>query len=153
MAAALDRARGFTLIEMLAALAVLAMVALIGAPLGMRAIDGMELRATAREMAAALAQTRARAIGQGRPAVLSIEPATPGYRIADGPLVMLPAGIALGATAAAELSDLPGNIARIAFFPDGASTGGSVTLSRDGTAYRIAVDWLTGQVETARHAQ
>lgn len=157
MSAPGHRARGFTLIEMLAALAVLAMVAMIGAPLGLRALDGMELRSSARKLAAALAETRARAIGAGRPAVLTLDAAPPGYRIADGPGVALPRGVALVARGAAEIADPAPDgsgaaALRIAFFPDGSSTGGSVVLRRDGTAWHIAVDWLTGTIETRRHA-
>lgn len=143
---------GFTLIEMLAALAVIAMVALIGAPLGMRALDGIELRSDARKLASALAATRALAIGQGRPAVFSLSPEVPGFRVAAGPLVPLSGGIAVSAHTAAEISDLPGEIARIAFFPDGGSTGGNVLLARVGITYRVAINWPTGQIETQQYA-
>jgi general secretion pathway protein H len=34
----------------------------------------------------------------------------------------------------------------IAFFADGSSSGGSITLSRGERAYSIIVDWITGSV-------
>jgi general secretion pathway protein H len=35
----------------------------------------------------------------------------------------------------------------ISFFPDGMSCGGTIALSRLGTAYEIRVNWLTGRIE------
>jgi general secretion pathway protein H len=42
-----------------------------------------------------------------------------------------------------QLDDVRG---RIRFFPDGTSTGGRVTISRDDRKFDITVDWLTGLV-------
>jgi general secretion pathway protein H len=36
--------------------------------------------------------------------------------------------------------------ARIRFFPNGASTGGRITLDRAGNRYHVEVDWLYGRV-------
>jgi general secretion pathway protein H len=35
----------------------------------------------------------------------------------------------------------------VTFFPDGTSTGGTITLSQGTHRYYVAVDWLTGQVD------
>ncbi len=47
-------------------------------------------------------------------------------------------------TAASERLDETAG--QIRFFPDGTSTGGRVTLSRDDRKFDITVDWLTGLV-------
>ena len=39
---------------------------------------------------------------------------------------------------------------RIRFFPDGASTGGRVSLALGDNEYHVVVDWLTGDVDVAR---
>ena len=39
-----------------------------------------------------------------------------------------------------------GIIVLLVFFPDGSSTGGRITLRSEVSAYRVDVDWLTGQV-------
>ena len=57
-----DRNAGFTLLEMLAALAVIALVSAISIPALRPPSDAMRLEAAARQMAAALRLTRARAI-------------------------------------------------------------------------------------------
>ncbi len=51
--------------------------------------------------------------------------------------------VSLVTAASEQLDDTRG---RIRFFPDGTSTGGRVTLSRDDRKFDITVDWLTGLV-------
>ena len=66
-------------------------------------------------------------------------------RPAEGSLFELPADVdVIFRTAKEEL--VSESASRIRFFADGSSTGGRVTLARDGAAYHISVDWLTGRV-------
>ena len=44
---------------------------------------------------------------------------------------------------------LPENF-RIRFYPDGSSSGGTITVARDNTAYDVSVDWLLGGVRVTR---
>ncbi len=48
-------------------------------------------------------------------------------------------------TAQTELTG--GGAASIRFFGDGSSTGGRVTLERGNAAWKIDINWLTGQIE------
>ncbi len=48
-------------------------------------------------------------------------------------------------TAETELADAESG--RIRFFPDGTSTGGTVTLRRGDRAFEVSVDWFDGLVE------
>ncbi|HEY3519532.1 MAG TPA: GspH/FimT family pseudopilin [Rhodanobacteraceae bacterium] len=140
--------RGFTLLE------ILAVLALIGLALAVTAfsLDGglqrAKLDASARDIAASLRHTRTLALTAHRPQWFTLDLnarsfASPG-RDARG----IPAGIALHVTSAAEDADKPG-IARIRFFPDGSSTGGHIELARRNRQMRIDVDWLTGAVATS----
>jgi general secretion pathway protein H len=38
-------------------------------------------------------------------------------------------------------------MASIRFFADGSSTGGRITLEREHAAWKIDINWLTGQIE------
>lgn len=139
--------RGYTLIEVLVALAVIGMV-LAAVPLmagGPR--PGAEARAAAIEVASALRRTRTAAIAGFRSEtfILDIERGT--YRAgAAGSETPLPEGLEVALyTARSELEDE--TTGRIRFFPDGSATGGRVTLVGGSHSYVVAVDWLTGTVE------
>ena len=139
---------GFTLLE------ILAVLALIGLALAVTAfsLDGglqrAKLDACARDIAASLRHTRTLALTAHRPQWFTLDLnarsfASPG-RDARG----IPAGTTLHVTSAAEDAAKPG-IARIRFFPDGSSTGGHIELARQHRRMRIDVDWLTGAVATS----
>jgi general secretion pathway protein H len=112
-----------------------------------RALPGLELRTTTREVAAALRSTRSAAIRDNREATLTLDVEDGWYR-RDGHSEAreIQAGIQLKLLTATTEVD-PEGAGRIRFFPDGTSTGGQITLARDETAYYILVDWLSGRVE------
>ena len=139
--------RGYTLFEVLVALAVLGLV-LAAVPLvagGPR--PGAEARAAAIELALALRQTRSAAIAGFRSETFILDTERRVYRAgAAGPETPLPEGLELSLyTARSELEDE--DTGRIRFFADGSATGGRVTLASGGHSYVVAVDWLTGTVE------
>ncbi len=64
----------------------------------------------------------------------------------------LPEGLDVTLTTAR--SELTGeNAGGIRFYPDGASTGGSVTLSVDQREWHITVGWLTGEISQEREEE
>ncbi|HTS93553.1 MAG TPA: GspH/FimT family pseudopilin [Stellaceae bacterium] len=140
------RERGFTLMEMVVVLAVLALVLALVPPLlgGSRA--RAELEASARAIVAGLRETRALAMTQGRAQVFALDLAKGLYRGAgEKGTQSLPPGVQSAlVTAAGER--IGAAAAGIRFFPDGSSTGGRVTLARDGRRIEIAIDWLTGRI-------
>ena len=140
------RERGFTLFEMVVVLAILALALALVPPMlgGSRA--RAELRASARAVAAGLRETRTLAMAHGRAEVFALDLAASSYRGAgDKSAHALPPDVraALLTVAGERMTD---TAAGIRFFPDGSSTGGRVTLLRDGRKIEIAVDWLTGRV-------
>jgi general secretion pathway protein H len=137
---------GFTLLEVVTALAIAAMLFALALPTGSPRHDRAEMANAARTVAAALRQTRSQAIAAGRPAAFAIDIATArfgaaGARVAD----QLPSGTAVSVTTTADerRSETTG---LIRFYPDGSSTGGGVSLKRGGEQFDVLVNWLTGGV-------
>src|SRR5258707_4744683 len=142
---------GFTLIEMMVCLAILALVLTLLPPLLGRTRDSAALAEAARTLAAALRETRDEAITTGRAESFAIDLATGTFQAGPGKAQSLPSGIALSllTTADERLGDRSG---AILFFPDGSSSGGGVSLGHDGARHDVLVDWLTGRITMATGA-
>jgi general secretion pathway protein H len=141
-------AAGFTLIELIVALAILgfALVLITGykAPWS----SGIELKGTAAELAAALRLARSQAIAADRPVALDLDLAAHRYRVGDGAVHTLPIQMSI------ELLTVAGqNRGRtkgdIRFNPDGSSTGGRISLGEGRRRIAVGVDWLTGRITVA----
>ena len=132
--------RGFTLLELLVVLVVMTLV--IGAvPIVMSGgVSGLGLKAAAREVAGALRHARGRAIALNDEVVFAIDGETGRYAVTPGGR----AGVLAEGTEVRVRPESAANAVR--FFPDGGSTGGRVTISRDRRRYELRIDWLTGQV-------
>lgn len=144
------RARGFTLLEILLVMALMAgAMVMAGAALN-RANDGTRLRNAAAQMANGLRDARAQALMQQRVQTFIVNPDARRWQVPDKPAQQLPDALSLRATTAAELGTPAGQA--IAFFPDGASSGGRIVLSQAGQSWQLDVNWLTGRVDTQRIA-
>lgn len=143
----ITRHSGFTLLEILVVLALLAMVYALIPP--MIAVGGSttELKAGARQVAAGLRKARSQAIVSRGEATLTLDVEARSFRLSgDDKPRNLPRQAQIGVyTAQGEVVDA--NTAAIRFYPDGSSTGGRVTLAMDERKFHVDVDWLTGQVE------
>ncbi len=138
--------KGFTLIELTVALAIAALLLVAVMPNGAHRYGSVELRGSARDVAAALRLTRSRAITANREAEFALDLANAVYRPAGAAApVALPRGVSI-VLFSAEDERLSGTVGAIRFFPDGSSSGGDVVLSRGGERYDVLVDWLTGGV-------
>lgn len=139
---------GFTLLEVLLVIGIMVLIyALV--PSGFFGGSGVELRATARQVADDLRRARGQAIASNRDTafVLDIENRRFGV-VGRGDLEPLPDAVEAKIQTAVEELAAQGQ-GRIRFFPDGSSTGGSVTLSGAGRSYKVSVRWLTGEVRLA----
>ncbi|MET1025155.1 MAG: GspH/FimT family pseudopilin [Pseudoxanthomonas sp.] len=139
------QAAGFTLIEVLVVIALIALIGTMTAVAMSGGLQGMRLRATSKDIASQLRFTRAQAIASGQPQRFVINPsghlyAAPGKR--NG---RIPQELRIAFYGARQASAQAGEGA-IVFYPDGASTGGSVELSAKQAARKITVAWLTGEV-------
>ena len=140
---------GFTLFELLIGLAIMGLMLSAVPALLSKAVPGVEARGAAREMAAGLRAARGVAIAGNRETALILDVAGGAYRVeGESKGRRLPAGIGISLLTADELR-LDATTARIAFFPDGGSSGGRVRLAQAGRHYDVRVDWLTGRVTVA----
>ena len=141
-----DKAAGFTLIEMLIVLAILALTATFAVPLLSAPSGRVRIELASSELASALRLTRSAAIANNRELTLTIDvdrrrfasPVVPERSFA--PDIEAKLAFAAGTGRAASEGGFR-------FFPDGSSSGGDVMLSSQGTQVKLCVDWLTGAVK------
>lgn len=134
------RARGFTLLELLVVIALMATAfGLVSFSVG-QGLQAARERQVMREMVGALRQARLQAVLSGAPAVLSLDLQRRTFQVPGQRPGQWPADMGVQLTSASELG------ARVAFYPDGSSSGGNLLLMRDGRQWRIDVGWLTGSV-------
>lgn len=143
------RMAGVSLLEMVIVILLVAVMSLLAASAMSGGLKGVQLRSAAKEIAARLRYTRTRAIATAQPQRFVIDPAAHTWQAPDGRHGALPDTLRIAFTGARETQPAAGQGA-IVFFPDGASTGGRVSLSRDGAAWNVDVAWLTGEVTLAR---
>jgi general secretion pathway protein H len=135
---------GFTLVELLVVMAILALAAGMAMPMLTKPSDPVRLAASARDLIAALRVSRAAAIARNAEVVLMIDVERRTFESAVVPRRSLGADIAARLTfAEPERQGRSGGGFR--FFPDGSVTGGAVRLALNGREARICVDWLTGE--------
>jgi general secretion pathway protein H len=147
---------GFTLVEVLAVLVVLAIVGAVAVNrLGPRHDRDM-LQATAYELASRCRAARLTAIRQAanRTVFIDIENrlVTAGrevapLKIADTISIYSHTSAASPTSAAEQGSQ---RIAAIRFLPNGSSTGGRIRLETGRQAYEVRVNWLSGRVVVER---
>lgn len=138
---------GFTLLEIVCALAIVALLAALALPRLPLGTSRPRLEAYAVETAALLKADRAAAIRRGVLVATGVD-AVSGRVSAgsSGRTIRIPRDVRVEAVLPRYCNGRPVNAA-IGFFPSGMSCGGVLTLARGGAAYEVRVNWLTGGVE------
>jgi general secretion pathway protein H len=140
---------GFTLVEMLVVVAIIALIASVALPMLGRPSDKLRLRAIADGMIAALRLTREAAIVRNIETVLTIDVDRHILQsVVVPPRQFAPEVVAKLQFAAPEQTGQSGGFR---FFPDGSSTGGTVTLWLHDQHEIICVLWLTGESHQPPH--
>lgn len=135
---------GFTLIEVLAAVVILALaLGSITVQLS-RPADRMTLEALAAETASRARTARDTAMRSGRESVLRVDLGRRVIAAETGTPVAFPEDVTI--TVFASRIDTAGAISDIRFFPDGSSTGGVIRLDGAGGQHEIRINWFTGRV-------
>jgi general secretion pathway protein H len=138
---------GFTLLEMVCAIAIIAIIAAVLLPIGPRHTSRARLQAYALETATLLKSDRNAAI-RGRADVSTLVDA-PSRAIRSGATsqtIRIPDDVRFDALLP-QTCQQRAVLSTISFFADGMSCGGTIALARLDMAYEIRVNWLTGRIE------
>ena len=141
--------RGFTLLEIVMVMALIAITGILALGVLTGGFDRVLLRSSAKDMTAQLRFARAHAIATGTPQRFEIDPQAHTWRSADDRAGELSKKLGVHFIGARELQPAQG-VGAIVFFGDGASTGGRVQLSLRDAAWNVDVAWLTGEVTLHR---
>ena len=142
------REAGFTLIEVIVVLAVLAFALALIVGYKPPWSSGLGLRGTAAELASNLRLARSEAILQHRPVLFELDLPGHRFRVGNGNVRQLPRPLLI------ELLTVTGERRGLAtgdirFNPDGSSTGGRISLADGRQKIAVGVDWLSGRVSVA----
>jgi general secretion pathway protein H len=138
-----DPRAGFTLIEVMAVMMIIAMLA----SLVVTSVPGtgrVNLRVLALRTAALLRRERLAAILTGHSRRVSLDAEDRALVGEGGETLAIPRDVVLDVVGADEAWS--GRQAVVRFEPDGASTGAVLKLSREGASYEVDVNWYTGGV-------
>ncbi len=135
---------GFTLLELIAVMAILALVAVWVAPAGDRTRRSISFEATAITLAATLKVVRSEAVRNNHEQKLIIDLNQRRYWVEGlGVTKPLPEDIAVTYEVPSAEQPAPSK-AVLRFRPDGSSSGGKVRLETTRRSANVTVDWLTG---------
>lgn len=141
---------GFTLIEVICVVAIIAMITAILLPAFPTGTSRSRLKGYAMQIASLLTADRTAAIRRDATVATRVDALDRSIRSgADDQAIRLPADVHMTATLAARCNGLPSG-SRIVFFASGMSCGGVVSIARPDAAYDIRVNWLTGGIEIVR---
>ena len=133
--------RGFTLVELLVVLAILAVAFAIVTPSVTRAVGATGPASVAEDLAVALREARAGSIVSTTPVRFTLDPATRHWK----------AGAREGGwpdSVAVQMQPAPQGGDAIVFYPDGSASGGRLLIGGGPSRRILHVDWLTGRVTT-----
>lgn len=136
---------GFTLLELVVTLLVLAVaIAVVGPTIG-RTTETIRTRAEVARFSALLRHAREQAITTRRSHELVVEPTAHRVTLRAGDDVRQTRNLPEHLTVQADPSALT-----VRFEPHGTSSGGDFRVASGNTRYRVTVDALTGRVRTTR---
>jgi general secretion pathway protein H len=139
--------RGYSLMELVVVLAILAVAAALIGPAVGRAADAARARAEAGAVAAFLRAAREQAVTGRQPVEVTLDRETHGLLLQRRAREGEPSVLARRAFSARVAMDAGMTSAGVTFLPHGMSTGGGFTVETAGPrTYVITVDPLTGRV-------
>ena len=138
------RVKGFTLLELVVAIAIVALVLGVSAPSMQRLYQSAQYHGAVNDVVTLLSSARYSAIRKGRNEDVLINPETR-IIVVGKKEQPLPKNLQVEVLGARELNR--GGAGVIRFYADGSSSGGYVKLQNDsGMGVQVEVDWLLGRV-------
>jgi general secretion pathway protein H len=138
---------GFTLLDMVCAMALIAILAAVLLPIAPRQTSRARLQAYALETATLLKSDRNAAIRAGADVSTLVDAPSRAIRSgATSQTIRIPDDVRFDALLPRTCQQRA-VLSTISFFADGMSCGGAITLARLDMAYEIRVNWLTGRIE------
>ena len=143
--------RGFTLLEMVCVLALVAMMAAVLLPFIPQHTSRSRLQAYALQTAALLKADRNTAIRRGMDVATLVDASGRSIRSgASADMVIIPDDVRFEALLPQTCNRRPA-LSTISFFASGMSCGGAIALTRLDVGYEVRVNWLTGRIEIVSH--
>jgi general secretion pathway protein H len=139
----IDRRAGFTLVETMAVMMIVALVSSLVVAWGSGS-GRARLKAVALEAAALLRRERLGAMLSGKPRYVALDVPARALIGESGGKLAVPQDVSLDLLAAEGASDDLRAVAR--FEPDGASTGAVLAFAKESARYDVRVDWFSGKV-------
>ena len=141
--------RGFTLLEVVCVIGIMAMLTTLVVPLFPHGTSRAQLQSYAMAAAALLKSDRDAAIVEGRAVATELYAASHMIRSgASDHVVEIPSDVKLDHLARVQMQlTIDNGNQSFDFSRPGVSCGGAITLTRVGFGYQIRVNWLTGGVE------
>ena len=137
---------GFTLLEVLLVLVMVAGMVAVVVPNAYNSLSGAQLVKSTRQLASSLRKLRSQAIQTSRSTALTLDVDQRRYQLVSlNETVQLPQDFEIGLLTGARLLVGDGE-GVILFYADGSSSGGQINLQRGEQAFQIDVNWLTGEV-------
>jgi general secretion pathway protein H len=138
---------GFSLLEVVCAVAVIAMLAAVLLPQMPQGTSRPRLTAYAVEIASVLKTDRNAAIKRTARIDTEVKAMSRSIRSgATGQVVRIPNDVVFQALLPQRCNQRAA-LSMISFFPSGMSCGGVIVVVRNGVGYEVRVNWLTGGVE------
>jgi general secretion pathway protein H len=138
---------GFTLLEMVCVLAIIALLAAVLLPIIPHETSRSRLQAYALQAAALLKEDRNAAVRRQTSVATVVDAEARAIRSGSSrTIIRVPADVRFDALLPRTCQERTA-LSTISFFANGTSCGGVISFTRLGAGYEVRVNWLTGRIE------
>lgn len=141
--------KGFTLLEVMVVLTILALTLSLVVPALSRGVSP-SLDDVAQDISTGIRQARNAALATQQATTFVIDLQHYTYVVRSGETKSIPKDVFLRASVASN--EVSAKAVAFRFFPDGSSTGGTLSLTQGDASLAVEVDWLTGKVVIAERS-